>query len=179
LRQRRLAQGLLHARRRLLSCQRAAHRLVLRQHLAALLAPGAADVLHQVDEARQLVARRLGEIGAGEKRRLVRGQEHRERPAAAALGQQLVRGLVDLVEIGTLLAVDLDVDEQPVHHRRHLGVLETVVRHHVAPVAGRIADRQQDRLGLAARLFQGFLAPRVPVDRVVGVLQQIGAGFGG
>src|SRR5262249_29001613 len=44
-------------------------------------------------------------------------------------------------------------------------------------VAGGIADREQDRpvgaLGLGQRLF----APRPPVHRVVGVLQQIGAGL--
>ena len=176
--ERRIGQRLMPVPIRLLLRERGAHRFVLRQHFAAPLVPGARDVFHQVDEAGQLIARRLGEIGAGEERRLVGRQKHRQRPAAAALGQELMRGLVDLVEIGPLLAVDLDVDEQAVHHRRHLGILEAVVRHHMAPVTGRIADRQQDGLVLAARFLQGFLAPRVPVDRVVGMLQQVGTGFG-
>ena len=59
-----------------------------------------------------------------------------------------MRGLIDLVEVRPLFAIHLDVDERLVHDRRNLGVLERLVRHHVAPVARRIADRQQDRLVL-------------------------------
>src|SRR4029078_8211083 len=50
---------------------------------------------------------------------------------------------------------------------------------HVTPVASRIADRQEDRLGLAARLLERLVAPRVPVHRVVRVLQKIGAALAG
>ena len=57
---------------------------------------------------------------------------------------------VDLVDVGPLLAVDLDVDEQLVHHARGGVVLEALVRHDVAPVAGRVADREQDRLARCA-----------------------------
>ena len=61
---------------------------------------------------------------------------------------------VDRVEVGPLLAVDLDVDEALVHQRRGGRVLERLVRHHVAPVAGRVADREQDRLVLRARALE-------------------------
>ena len=47
--------------------------------------------------------------------------------------------------------------------------------HHVAPVAGRVADREEDRLVLAARPLQRLVAPGVPVDGVVGVLEEVGA----
>jgi hypothetical protein len=117
----------------------------------------------------------LGEVGAGEVRRALRRQEHRERPPARAARQQRVRRLVDAVEVGALLAVDLDVDERVVHDARDLVVLERLVRHHVAPVARGVADRQQDRLVLAPRERQGFRAPFVPVDRVAGVLAQVRA----
>jgi hypothetical protein len=85
--QHRVVQYRFPVRRRLLLRQCLSHRRILRQHLAAALVPGAGDVLHQVDEARQLVARRLGKIGAGEERCLVGGEEHRQRPTAAALRQ--------------------------------------------------------------------------------------------
>src|SRR5204863_179235 len=39
------------------------------------------------------------------------------------------------------------------------------------------ADREQDRLVLAARALERLLAPWVPLDRVVGVLEKIGAGL--
>jgi len=49
--------------------------------------------------------------------------------------------------------------------------------HDVTPVAGRITDAQENRLIFCFGPVQGGLAPRIPVDRVVGVLQQVGAGF--
>ena len=129
-----------------------------------------------VAEGGHAVALLAREIGAAEERPLVVGrQEHRQRPAAAALGQHLVRGLVDAVEVGALLAVDLDVDEQFVHQRRRRGVLEGLVRHHVAPVAGRVADRQQDRL-VAARARAR--APPVPTGASRPGCPRAGAGRG-
>ncbi len=86
--------------------------------------------------------------------------------------------LVDLVEVGAFLAVDLDVDEQAVHCRRGRRVLEGLVRHHVAPVARGITDRQQDRLVLGPCLREGRLAPRQPRDRIGGVLEEVGRGLG-
>ncbi len=51
------------------------------------------------------------------------------------------------------------------------------MRHDVAPVARRVADRQQHRPVLGARPGERLLAPRVPVHRVVGVLAQVEAGL--
>ena len=53
---------------------------------------------------------RLGEVRAAVERVAVGGQEHRHRPAAAA-GHRLHRVHVHGVDVGSLLAVDLDVDE--------------------------------------------------------------------
>jgi len=146
----------------------------------ALLAVGPLDAGQQLGEGRQSVALLFGEVGPGEERPLVlRRQEHRERPAAGSARQQLVRGLVDAVQVRALLPVHLDVDEKPVHHRRRLRVLEGFVRHHVAPVAGRVADRQQHWAIRPARFLECFVAPRIPVHRVVPVLQEIGARFVG
>ena len=47
----------------------------------------------------------------------------------------------------------------------------------MAPVAGGIADRKKNRLVLARRRFKRFIAPRIPIHRVVGVLQKIGTLF--
>ena len=58
-------------------------------------------------------------------------------------------------------------------------VLEALVRHHVAPVAGGVADREQDRLVGALGLGERLRPPRPPVDGVVLVLQQVGAGLAG
>ena len=103
-------------------------------------------------------------------------QEDGHRPAALA-GQRDDRVHVDRVEVGPLLAVDLDADEVLVHHARGQRVLERLALHHVAPVAGRVADREQDRLVLVARARERLVAPRVPVDRVGGVLEQVRRGL--
>jgi hypothetical protein len=47
----------------------------------------------------------------------------------------------------------------------------------VTPVTGGVADAQKDRFVLAPRSFKGLIAPRIPLDWIVGVLQQIRAGF--
>ena len=47
----------------------------------------------------------------------------------------------------------------------------------MAPMAGGVADGQEDRLVFLTRLLKRFLAPRIPVDGVIGVLPQIGRGF--
>ncbi len=84
-------------------------------------------------------------------------------------------GLVDLVEIGPFFAVDLDVDEMLVHHPGGLGILEGFMGHDVAPVAGGVADGEQNRFVFPASPLQGFLAPRIPVHGVVGVLLKVRA----
>ena len=64
-----------------------------------------------------------------------------------------------------------------IHERRDFFVLERFVRHHVAPVAGGITDREKDRLVLPARFGKRFLAPGIPIDRVVRVLEKVGRFF--
>ena len=79
------------------------------------------------------------------------------------------------VEVGALLAIDLDVDERVVHGARDVGIVERLVRHHEAPVTRGVADREQDRLVLLTCTRERLFSPRVPVDGVVGVLQEIRA----
>ena len=124
----------------------------------------------QLPEARQPVARLRRVVGAAEERLAVRREEDGHRPAAVP--RQRDDGVhVERVDVGPLLPVDLDVHEALVHQRGRLVVLERLVLHDVAPVAGGVPDGEEDRLVLVARLGEGLLAPRVPVDRVVGVLQ--------
>jgi len=49
--------------------------------------------------------------------------------------------------------------------------------HDVAPVAGGIADGEQDRLVFPPGLSQGFFPPRIPVHGIMGMLQEIRAGL--
>ena len=143
-------------------------------HLLAPIAVEVGDGHEQLREGRHPMPRLGWEVGAPEERLALGGEEGSERPAALA-GQGHDRVHVDGVHVRPLLAIDLDVDEALVHERRRVRILEGLVRHHVAPVAGRIADREEDRLVLLPRARERLLAPRVPVDGVVGVLQEIRA----
>jgi hypothetical protein len=102
---------------------------------------------------------------------LLAGQEIGSSPASSQCDE---RGRV-AVDVGPLLAVHLDVDEVLVHERGDPFVLERLALHHVAPVACRVRDRQEDRLVLGARLRERLVAPGIPVHRVAGVLLQVGA----
>ena len=164
------------AARRLERGQRLGKPAALLGQLAAVLAKRRRHLGKYLDEPRQAVAPLLREIRAGEEGRPVGREEHRKRPSPGPPGEERMRGLVDLVEVGTLLAVDLHVDERIVHHAGDGGVLERLVRHHVAPVTRGVADRQEDRLVFRARPGEGLLAPRVPVDGIARVLLQVRAG---
>ena len=158
--------------------EHAAQRRILGSHAVALFAIEGRDALEQVRKCRHAVARQPREIGAAEEwREVIRREEHRERPAPTSLRQHLVRELVDLVEVGPLLAVHFHVDEQPVHDRGRRLILERLVRHHVAPVTGGVTDREQDRTVELLRPCDRSLAPWIPVNRVCGVLPEIRARF--
>ena len=123
---------------------------------------------------RAAVSRRGRVVGAAEERTAIGHQEAVERPAAAAgHGDEGVH--VHGVDVGALLAVDLDADEVGVHDRGDLGIFERLALHDVAPVASRVANADEDRLVLAPRPLEGLGAPRRPVHGVVGVLAQVEA----
>ena len=145
--------------------------------LLALLLVGLGYAQEHLGKSRHAVAWRWGEIGPTPERFLIGRQEDRQRPATAPPHEGLRRFLVDVVEVRALFAVHFDVDEMLVHDLRDVRVLERLTLHHVAPVAGGVADRQQDRFIFGLGAGQGLLAPGVPVHRVVGVLQKIGAGL--
>ena len=138
-------------------------------------APRGERLVHRAQclaEARLAELRDRRKIRAEKVRSPIRQAKRRQRPAAA-LAHHLDRVHEDRVDIGSLFAVDLDVDEQLVHHRRGRRVLERFVRHHVAPVARRVADRHEDRFIEPRRFGKRSLPPRPPLDRIFGVLPEI------
>jgi len=76
-----------------------------------------------------------------------------------------------------LLPIHLDGDEVLVEDLRHILSFERLALHHVAPVAGRVAHGQEDRLVLLPGLSERLRPPGVPVDRVARMLEQVGAVF--
>ena len=148
----------------------------LRRPRPQLVAPpleGVDHRLHHHPEARHPAAVVGREVGAAVEGHPLGVAEDGHRPAAPP-GHRLHRLHVEGVDVGALLAVDLDADEVLVHVGGGLRVLEGLALHHVAPVAGRVADREQDRAVLLASPGQRLGAPRVPVHRVLPVLEQVG-----
>ena len=117
-------------------------------------------------------------VGAAEEGLQLGGKPDAHRPPAASR-EALHIGHVKPVDIGTLLAIDLHVDEVRVHHPRDLRTLEGLMGHHMAPVAGRIADREKDRLPLATRPGERLLTPGIPLHGILRMLEEVGGGGGG
>jgi hypothetical protein len=107
--------------------------------LVAPVAPSFGHGLQHLPEGGQPVPRLGREVGAGEERLALGRQEDGHRPTALA-GQCDGRVHINRVEVWALFAVDLDADEALVHLLCGAGVLEGLVFHHVAPVAGGVAD---------------------------------------
>src|SRR5699024_2326366 len=66
-----------------------------------------------------------------------------------------------------------DLHEGLVQVRGGGGVLERLMRHHVAPVTRGVPDAEQHGDVTSSRLGERVVTPLVPVDGVVGVLQQV------
>ena len=145
------------------------------EHLRPPRSPRAHDCLDDVPERRYLPDRVRGIVRTREERLAVRSGPHRHRPTPVA-GQGLGRRHVHGVDVGTLLPVHLHRDDVGIEVGSHRSVLERLVRHHVAPVAGRVADRDQDGDVAALGLGERLGPPLPPVDRVARVLAQVGAG---
>ncbi len=115
-----------------------------------------------------------GIVGAPVEGLAVGGEPQGHRPTAAAR-ERLHGGHVDRVDIGSLLAVDLDGDVVLVQVAGDVLVLEGLLLHDVTPVARGVADREQHRPAEAPRGVERLVAPGIPAHRVVGVLPEIRA----
>jgi hypothetical protein len=136
--------------------------------------PRLGDRLQELPEARHPMPRLGREVRAGVEGPAVGRQEDRRRPATVA-GRRHARVHRHRIDVRALLAVDLDVDEQVVHQRRRRGVGERLVLHHVTPVARAVPDGDQERPVRFAGERKRLVAPRVPVDGVLRVLEEVGA----
>ena len=118
------------------------------------------------------------EVCAAVEGRTVRREEDGHGPTAMS-GHCLDSSHVNGIYVWALLAVHLDTDERFIHHGGDFGILEGLALHDVAPVAGGVADAEQDRQVALAGGLERLLAPGIPVNRVVFVLEQIEASFVG
>jgi hypothetical protein len=78
---------------------------------------------------------------------------------------------VDAVNIGAFFAVNFDVDETLIREGGSFGVFKRLVRHNVAPVTCRVTYAEKNGLVFNSGFCQSLIAPRIPVNGVVGVLE--------
>src|ERR1700691_3641876 len=97
----------------------------------------------------------------------------RTRPAAVA-GHAPHRLHVQRGDVGALLAIDLHTYEALVHQLGGALVLEGLTLHHMTPVAGGGADRNEQRHVALTGQVERARPPGQPVHGVVRVLAQIG-----
>ena len=116
------------------------------------------------------------EVGTTIKRATIRGQPHGQGPAAPS-GQHLYGCHINTIHVRPLFAVNFDRDVVTVQVFGNRHILKRLPLHYMAPVAGRITDRQEDGFVLFLCAGKGFLSPRVPINRVVSMLEKIGTGF--
>ena len=146
--------------------------------LVAAVLPGIGDGLQDFAERRGSPPVLGGEVCPAEERLEVGREEDGERPAARP-GHRLNRAHVDGVDVGALLAVHLHGDEVLGEERGDRRVLERLALHDVAPVAGRVPDREEDRLVLGGGARDRLVPPGVPIDGVGRVLEQVRARLAG
>lgn len=152
-----------------LDAQRASDLLRGLLDLLAALRPGGVDGVEHLGEGRDPPVARRREIGARVEGASVRQNEDAHRPAALP-GEGLSGGHVGVVDVGVLLPIHLDRHEAGVQRLRGASVREGLGRHHMTPVAGGVADGDEDRHIPSASLLEGLRAPRMPVHGVLGVL---------
>ena len=129
--------------------------------------------LQDVDEAGPAPPRRRRKVGAAVERLQLRRQPHAHRPAARS-GRRLHERHVDAIDVGPLLAIDLDRHEVLVQHRRDRRRSRTT-RAPSRGTSGTSSSRSTERSACprARALRERLVAPRIPVDRIVRVLQQV------
>jgi hypothetical protein len=71
---------------------------------------------------------------------LIGGQEHREGPSTTATDEKRNGRLINLIEIGPLFPIHLDIYKMPIHEFGNRLVFKRFFFHNVAPMAGRVTD---------------------------------------
>lgn len=86
-------------------------------------------------------------------------------------------GLADVhvegVDIWALLAINFDADEVLIQEAGHFRVGEGFPFHHMAPMAGGVANGEEYGFILLPGALKGFCCPWVPINGVVGVLAEV------
>ena len=112
-------------------------------------------------------------VGAAEKRFAFGSHPYIRRPAAGPAGRLHERH-AEPVHVRTFFAVHLHVYKVFIEQLGGLRILEGLPGHDVTPVAGRIPNGDKDWFVLPSRPVERLFSPRIPIHRIVPMLQKIG-----
>src|SRR5436190_23579884 len=111
-------------------------------------------------------------IGSANERFQVRGQPDAHWPAATA-GGRLDESHINTINIGTFFPIDFDIHKFAIHDPGHVFAFERFVSHDMTPVASRVTNRQEDWFAFTTRFSKRYFTPRIPIDRIMRVLQTV------
>ena len=142
------------------------------QQALPVIFPQPDHLLQQLQQSRLTVAAVLGKICAGKERFLLRCEQYGHRPAAGAC-HRLADSHIHCVNVGPLLPVHLDAYKMFVELCRHLLIFKGFVGHYMTPMASGVAYAEKNGFVLAFGPRKRLVAPRIPIHRIVLVLQQV------
>ena len=143
-----------------------------------ICAPERGDLCQHRGKSRHAVTRSRRKIGATGERPAVGQEEDGHRPTARHAHDLQCRHVV-MVDIGMLLAVELDRQEGGIDPVGDFGIGKGLAGHHMAPVTGGIARGQQNRPRQPPGEREGLRVPGLPGDRLVRMSEEIGRAGGG
>ena len=82
------------------------------------------DLAHYIDKRGHTITCFIRKISASKEWRLVWHEKHSQRPSTATLRKQMVRELIDFIEIWALFAVNFDIDVKLIHDLRYRRIFE-------------------------------------------------------
>eukprot|EP01128_Nolandella_sp_AFSM9_P000241 TRINITY_DN10411_c0_g1_i1.p1 TRINITY_DN10411_c0_g1~~TRINITY_DN10411_c0_g1_i1.p1 ORF type:complete len:1009 (-),score=185.49 TRINITY_DN10411_c0_g1_i1:56-3082(-) len=142
-------------------------------NLGLIVLPGLRESLENLNEPWLPILGLNREVGSSVEGLQIRSEPDAHGPSTTSTCSLKI-GHIDAINVRSLFAVHFDGHEEIIHHLRHLIILKRLVFHHMAPVAGGVTNREEDGLVLLPRLLERFFPPRVPIDWVVLVLEEVG-----
>jgi hypothetical protein len=81
--------------------------------------------------------------------------------------------LVVFVDVGTLFTIDFDADEVLIDKFGNFTVFKHLMLHYMAPVTTAVSDGDKYSFMLITCTFKGFIAPWIPIERVIFMLLEV------
>ena len=141
-------------------------------HASVVEHPNFFQPREEIEKAEAIAKGVTREVRAGKERTSLSVHHNRQWPPAMS-GKCLTHIHTHRINIRTFFAIDLDTDEVFIEICSNGLVFEGLALHYMTPVTCRIAHAHKHRLVLGTCTCERFVTPRIPIHRIVCVLQEI------